>query len=248
VDVALGGRRRWSVSQRLGPRTYLFAVAHAVAARDSIALESDVLNALCEELELRAVGRRVAAGGLRRPKAVSALLLSALTSVNYRVRAKYGVDDDVPPAAASLSAVLVVRTVAVVAHVGTTGTYVHRMGELAVLTEDDVFDEAGGAPVLTRAIGLQPQLEVRTLTTELHPGDILVLCGHRLRRDADRTRIGARLALLPDEMRIEQDALFVPFDALREEEFNAGIPAHPARRALAAILATLLIYAALCIR
>jgi len=248
VDVALSGRRRWSVSQRLGPRTYLFAVAHAVAARDNVALESDVLNTLCEELELRGVGRRVAAGGVRRPKAVSALLLSALASVNQRIRAKYGADDDAVPAAASLSAVLVVRSVAVVAHVGTTGAYVHRMGELAVLAEDDVFDDAAGAPVLARAIGLQPQLEVRTSTTELRPGDILVLSGHRLRREGDRSRIGARLALVPDEMRIEQDALFVPFDALRGEEYHAGIPAHPARRILAAILATLMIYAALCIR
>lgn len=248
MDVALGGRRRWSVSQRLGPRTYLFAVAHAAAARDSVALESDVLNALCEELETRGIGRRVASGGLRRPKAVTALLLSALGAVNERVRDKYGVDDDAPPAAASLSAVLVVRTIAVVAHVGTTGTYVHRMGELVVLAEDDVFDDAGGAPVLSRAIGLQPQLEVRTSVSEMRPGDILVLSGHRLRREADRTRIGARLALVPDEMRIEQDALFVPYDALRGEEFQAGIPAHPARRIVAAILATLLIYAALCIR
>lgn len=241
MDVALGGRRRWSILQRLGPAAYLVAVTHSTCAPDPARLDAFVLDALRDEVSRREIGARICSGSLRRPKALTAALAGALGAVNDRVRASYGAGEDAVAAASSVTAVLVVRALAVVAHTGTTSVHIYRDGELTTLADDQPFEEAGGVPVLARAIGLQPHLELTTRTAELRGGDRLVFCNHRLRRGADRLRAAGGA---------EDGTLVIPYDDIADDAAPAapGSVGPHARRVVAALLAMLLIFAALCVR
>lgn len=241
MDVALGGRRRWSILQRLGPAAYLVAVTHSTCASDPARLDAFVLDALRDEVSRREIGARICSGTLRRPKALAAALAGAMGGVNDRVRSAYAVGEDAVAAASSMTAMLIVRALAVVVHTGTTSAHIYRDGELTTLADDRPFEEAGGIPVLSRAIGLQPHLDLTTRTQELRTGDRLVLCNHRLRRGADRYRPGGTA---------DDGTLVVAYDDIADDEAPAlpGSVGPHARRVVAALLAMLLIFAALCVR
>lgn len=88
-------------------------------------------------------------------------------------------------------ALLVAGRKAVVGHVGDSRIYLHRKGRTHQLTEDHTLvqeqikrglvtrEQAGSADhknVITRAVGIQPEVAVDTLVTDVLPGDLFVLC------------------------------------------------------------------------
>lgn len=101
-----------------------------------------------------------------------------------------------------------------IAHVGDSRAYLLRDGELRQLTDDHtlvqhLIDEgqisaaqAAHHPqrsVITRAIGVGPDLEVDTLSFDLAPGDTLLLCSDGLTGVVDDETIASVLAATPDE-------------------------------------------------
>lgn len=87
-------------------------------------------------------------------------------------------------------ALLVCGSRAVIGHVGDSRAYLLRAGRVHQLTEDHTLvqeqfkrglitkQEAMRSPmhIVTRAVGLQPSVQVDTLATDVVPGDLLVLC------------------------------------------------------------------------
>jgi serine/threonine protein phosphatase PrpC len=84
---------------------------------------------------------------------------------------------------------------AVVGHVGDSRAYLLRGGRAHQLTEDhslveehvkrglmtrEQAEKSDIRNVITRAVGIQPSVEVDTLTTDLIPGDLLLLCSDGL--------------------------------------------------------------------
>jgi len=92
-------------------------------------------------------------------------------------------------------AMLAVGKKAVIGHVGDSRVYLFRQGRAHQLTEDHTIiqeqlkrglitraqaREAENRNVITRAVGIQPQVAVDTLITDLLPGDLYVLCSDGL--------------------------------------------------------------------
>ena len=97
----------------------------------------------------------------------------------------------------TLDAVLIIGKTAFIAHVGDSRTYLIRNQKAYPLTEDHtVLQEkvrrgaltpeeaktAKGGNILTRAIGSLPTVQVDTVSTEISPGDGLLLCSDGLTR------------------------------------------------------------------
>ncbi|HZR10896.1 MAG TPA: cyclic nucleotide-binding domain-containing protein, partial [Myxococcales bacterium] len=93
-------------------------------------------------------------------------------------------------------ALIVAGSKAVLAHVGDSRVYLLRAGQVHRLTEDHTFvqeqikrglitrEQAASAGenrnVITRAVGIQPQVAVDTLVADVLPGDLFVLCSDGL--------------------------------------------------------------------
>jgi PPM family protein phosphatase len=92
-------------------------------------------------------------------------------------------------------AMLVAGKKAVVGHVGDSRIYLYRQGRAHQLTEDHTIIQeqlkrglitreqvatADNKNVITRAVGIQPQVAVDTLVTDVLPGDLFVLCSDGL--------------------------------------------------------------------
>ena len=92
-------------------------------------------------------------------------------------------------------ALLVAGKKAVVGHVGDSRIYLFRQGRAHQLTEDHTIIQeqlkrglitreqvatAENKNVITRAVGIQPQVAVDTLVTDVLPGDLFVLCSDGL--------------------------------------------------------------------
>ncbi|HXN55094.1 MAG TPA: cyclic nucleotide-binding domain-containing protein [Myxococcales bacterium] len=92
-------------------------------------------------------------------------------------------------------ALLCVGNKAVVGHVGDSRIYLFRSGRAHQLTEDHTIIQeqlkrglitreqiatADNKNVITRAVGIQPQVAVDTLVTDLLPGDLYLLCSDGL--------------------------------------------------------------------
>src|SRR5438067_1610420 len=92
-------------------------------------------------------------------------------------------------------ALMVAGKKAVVGHVGDSRVYLYRNGRAHQLTEDHTIIQeqlkrglitreqvptADNKNVITRAVGIQPQVAVDTLVTDVLPGDLFVLCSDGL--------------------------------------------------------------------
>ena len=95
----------------------------------------------------------------------------------------------------TLVALLAIGDKAVIGHVGDSRIYLFRQGQVHQLTEDHTLgmeqvrrgflteEQVRTLPtrnILLRAIGLQPEVQVDTLVTDLYPGDAFLLCSDGL--------------------------------------------------------------------
>ena len=120
-----------------------------------------------------------------------ASLVEEIKQANRRVLERGESDAQLRGMGTTLTAVLAESERAHVAHVGDSRAYLFRDGTLQQLTEDHTLvqrmvregrlrpEEAESHPqrsIVTRALGVDDDLEVDQLSLDLHPGDRLLLC------------------------------------------------------------------------
>lgn len=183
MDVAIRGDLASCLTLRLGPSMWVFAIARGFGEIDGAPIARVALARLESECRRRARGesRRKR---LLRSHAAAGALCGSLGRVNGALYLRSAGNDDYVPAACSLSAVLVVRNRAYVAHAGSTAVYLVHGASVAALTGGDVFDDAG-CPVLARALGVAPALAFSVCSIALECGDVLALCGHAMPERCD---------------------------------------------------------------
>jgi serine/threonine protein phosphatase PrpC len=123
------------------------------------------------------------------------LMEKAILKASADVYALGGTDPGKRGMGTTAVVLLVAGDKAVVGHVGDSRVYLHRNGRTHQLTEDHTFiqeqlkrglitrEQATGADnknVITRAIGIQPQVAVDTLVVDVLPADLFVLCSDGL--------------------------------------------------------------------
>jgi PPM family protein phosphatase len=127
---------------------------------------------------------------------VAQLMEKAILKASADIYATAGTDLGKRGMGTTVVALLVTGKKAVVGHVGDSRVYLHRNGRAHQLTEDHTFvqeqikrglitrEQAAGASenrnVITRAVGIQPQVAVDTLVADVLPGDLFVLCSDGL--------------------------------------------------------------------
>ena len=122
-------------------------------------------------------------------------LRQAVIDANEAVVTKAAHDPSFQGMGTTLTAVMVEGRRAHVAHVGDSRAYLFRDGEFSQLTTDHTLvqrmvdegrltqEEAARHPqrsVITRAIGVEPDIDVDAMTLDLVPGDVMVLCSDGL--------------------------------------------------------------------
>ncbi|MBX3270018.1 MAG: serine/threonine-protein phosphatase [Sandaracinaceae bacterium] len=146
-------------------------------------------------------------------RAVQRLLESAVQAATYMVFAIAENDPDQKGMGTTVSALLVMRTHAVVAQVGDSRVYLVREGAVYQLTEDHTLvawqvkqgiiseAEAELSPhknVITRAVGSRDYVQVDTQTVEVGPGDRFLVCSDGLHGYLQEDEIVPLLTLGPD--------------------------------------------------
>ena len=169
---------------QLGPRTWFLAVSRGFGNVDGVPIERALLARLRAECERRLRGERFRRA-VDRPHAAATAVLAALARVNGDIYARTAGHEDYVTAATSLTAALVVRGRAYVMHAGGTAAYLAHRGEVVALSGDDTFDDAP-APLIARALGITPNLDVAVSSVMLDEGDVIVLVGRRVPGDVDR--------------------------------------------------------------
>ena len=127
-------------------------------------------------------------------KQLSSQLISAFTRINAEVHlaAKQPQTEGM---GTTLTAAVILGAQMVLAHVGDSRAYILRSGELLQITKDHSWvaeemargeltpDEAREHPrrnIVTRAIGIEPQVKVDTAEVELRERDVILLCSDGL--------------------------------------------------------------------
>jgi len=169
---------------QLGPRTWFLAVSRGFGTVDGLPIERALLARIRNECERRLRGERFRRA-VDRPQAAATALLAAIARVNGDIYARTPSHEDYVTAAASLTAALVVRGRAYVLHAGATAAYLAHRGEVVALSGDDTFDDAP-LPLVGRALGIAPSLDMAVSSVTLDEGDVIVLVGRRVRGDVDR--------------------------------------------------------------
>jgi protein phosphatase len=118
-------------------------------------------------------------------------LVEDIRRANTRVLERGEADRDLRGMGTTITAVLIDEGTAVVGHVGDSRAYLLRDGSLQQLTEDHTLvrqlvqqgqlspEQAGRHPqrsILTRAVGVEQDVDVDEFPVELRPGDRLLLC------------------------------------------------------------------------
>lgn len=237
MNVAISGDRGSCVTQRLAPQTYLFAVANGFGFVEGEPIAHNVLQRLQDEMQRRA----------RRPKNFKNALTTAFCRVNDEVHARTASHEDYITAACSVTGVLLVEDRAFLAHAGSTGAYLARDGYVVSLTKNDTF-EGEGVPVLTRALGVAPTIDVAACSFTLSDGDTLVLTGRRLREAEERRRLAECLTYGAQESGEGEQMLIVRFQPDGAEQVPAPPESQSAQSVVIGVLATIVFYAMLCIR
>jgi hypothetical protein len=184
---------------------------------------------------------------VRRPKNFKNALTTAFCRVNDEVHARTASHEDYTTAACSATGVLLVENRAYLAHAGSTGAYLSRDGYLVSLTKNDAF-ESDGIPVLTRALGIAPVIDVAACSFTLNDGDALVLTGRRLREADERRRLTDCLAYGGEGTQGGEQMLIIHFQPDEREEVPQPAQSQSAHSVVIGVLATIVFYAMLCIR
>lgn len=238
MNVAISGDRGSCVTQALAPQTYLFAVANGFGFVEGEPIAANVLERLQSEMQRR----------IRRAKNAKNLLTAAFSRVNDEVHARTASHDDYVTAGCSATAVLLIENRAFLAHAGSTGAYLARDGYVVSLTKNDAFEGEGALPVLTRALGVAPTIDVAACGFTLNEGDTLVLTGRRLREADERRRLAEFLAYGSETAAGREQMVVVRFQPEEREQVPAAGEAHSATSVVVGVLATIVFYAMLCIR
>jgi serine/threonine protein phosphatase PrpC len=236
MNVAVSGDPASCVTRRLAPQTYLFAVASGFGCVEGEAIARNVLERLQNEMQRRA----------RRPKNFKNALSGAFSHVNDEVHARTASHEDYITAGCSATAVLLVENRAFLAHVGSTAAYLARDGYVVSLTKNDTF-EGEGLPVLTRALGIAPTLELAACSFTLNEGDSLVLAARRFRDVEERRRLAECLSYGGQSVPDGDGMLLVRFAAEEPEQVESPCESHTAQSVVVGVLATMMFYALLCL-
>jgi serine/threonine protein phosphatase PrpC len=215
----------------------LFAVANGFGCVEGEPIAHNVLQRLQEEMQRRA----------RRSKNFKNALTTAFCRVNDEVHARTASHEDYITAACSATGVLLVENRAFLAHAGSTGAYLARDGYVVSLTKNDTF-EADRLPVLTRAIGIAPTIDVAACSFSLNDGDTLVLTGRRLREADERKRISDCLEYGAENVAGGEQMLIIRFQPDDREQVPQAAESQSVSSVVIGVLATILFYAMLCIR
>lgn len=209
MTLAIRGDRTSCLSLQLGSGTWLLAVARGFGLVAGLPIEAALLAQLRAECKSR-MRRPLFRRAIDRPGAAPTAILSVLARINGALYANTASHDDYVTAAASSTAVVVVQRFAYVIHAGATAAYLVRAGAISSLCTDDVMEERP-IPLLARAFGAAPALDVSVSNVRLIPGDAIVLLGRRIAGESERRRLLERLeASEPGEQilvaRFEDDA------------------------------------------
>lgn len=140
---------------------------------------------------------------------VAGLLQKAVHAANEQIYRMAEVDVVKRGMCTTVCALVILDDFAILSHVGDSRIYLHRSGQVHQLSEDHKYaiemvkrglmkpEEAAQSPqanVLTRAVGIQPAVQVDTLQLELADGDLFMLCTDGLHNYADRAELKNRFA------------------------------------------------------
>ncbi len=215
MDVAIRGDRAGCLTMKLAEHTWLFAVAAGFGSIDGQPSAPAALARVRAEGERRVRAERFRRA-IDRPAAASNALLSILARVNTDLFARSAAHADYITAGCSMTAVLVARGRGYVVHAGGTAAYLAHGGSVRALTADDSFQDVP-RPLLARALGTSPNLDVCVSNFALHPGDVVVLVAHRVPGEIDRERLIAHV----ERAAASEHLLVVRFDDTDREERRA---------------------------
>ena len=175
MDVAIRGDLASCLTLRLAPSTWVFAIARGFGEVDGAPIARAALARFENECRrrTRSEARR---RRLLRSHVAAGVLCGALARVNNAHYLRTAGNDDYVPSACSLSAALVVRNRAYVAHAGSTAVYLVHRNDVLALTGTDAFDDGMQQPVLARALGIEPALNFAVSSIALESGDVLAFC------------------------------------------------------------------------
>lgn len=169
-------------------------------------------------------------------------LRQAVIDANEAVVAKAADDPSFQGMGTTLTAVMLEGRRAHVAHVGDSRAYLFRDGEFSQITTDHTLvqrmvdegrltvEEAARHPqrsVITRAIGVEPDIDVDAMTLDLLPGDVMVLCSDGLTgpvSDQTITDLLGADGLGVDDVRADGDRVDHVAQKLVEAANSAGAP------------------------
>lgn len=202
MELTISGQRRRCSAVTLSAGTRAYAVCDGFGSIDNVPVEELALRAIFDVLQSKARSPRFTLQ-LQRPKAVSSMLVSAFSRVNGQLYSRSASHDDYVTCGASLTLVLLCGERAYLAHLGNTAAYLSRGGYMIALTKDDscAFDLPVGRavavsahpPVLTRALGSAPHVELSVCSFRVSGDDAIVLSSKRLAGFEDRRALSAWL-------------------------------------------------------
>ncbi len=175
MDVAIRGDLASCLTLRLAPSTWVFAIARGFGEVDGVPVARAALTRFESECRkrTRSEARR---RRLLHSHVAAGVLCGTLARVNSALYLRTAGNDDYVPSACSLSAALVVRNRAYVAHAGSTAVYLVHRGDVLALTGADTFDDGIAQPVLARALGIEPAMNFAVSSIALESGDVLAFC------------------------------------------------------------------------
>lgn len=191
------GHVRSGNEDRLYVGEVVFAVADGMGGRRSGDVAADT-----------ALGPIADVDDARRPGDIEVVLRDAVLTANARVRSRGQAETVHEGMGTTVTAMAVEGERAHLAHVGDSRAYLLRDGELRQLTTDHSLVQrlvsagvlsptaASQHPdrhVITRAVGLQAHVDVDVAVTDLHVGDMLLLCTDGLTGVVDDATIAATL-------------------------------------------------------
>lgn len=179
-----------------------FAVCDGFGTVDGVRIEEAALRQLQALLASKARSPRFIQQ-FARPKAVTSMLVSTFSRLNSQLYLRGASHDDYVTCGASLTLALIFRERAYLAHLGNTAAYLSRGGYMIALTKDDTcaFDLPVGRavavsahpPILTRALGAAPHVELSVCSFRVSSDDAIVLSSKRLAGFEDRRALSAWL-------------------------------------------------------